>query len=397
MENDSCTKPVLDEPCFSIITDFDSPLPSKPIVDCNSNRGGDEIRDILNDLSSRLDLLSIDRRRGTHKLDEDCSGLFPGGDIEKQTDVLDFASTTSPFSGSPPGVNNTVGDGVLNGCDEGYLLNNSSCNNFVDKLHKTDGSGQGLTKNELGGAGGKLMTQGNSVGSNVEEEEQSNLGIESEGVNYIKRESKTETITHVKMKHESKRVDERIRLGRQSYMHILRDEEEDKGESFICSGKKEAEDIEMHGFKESYVIDLSDDSADDDSVLEEKGSITFSCSRYDYNLPAPIANMLYPHQRDGLKWLWTLHCQGKGGILGDDMGLGKTMQVNSLVRVYTLLVIHPMLLINIICDELQICGFLAGLFHSKLIKRAMVVAPKTLLPHWIKELSCVGLSEKIRE
>lgn len=45
----------------------------------------------------------------------------------------------------------------------------------------------------------------------------------------------------------------------------------------------------------------------------------------------------------------------------------------------------------------QICGFLAGLFHSRLIKRALIVAPKTLLPHWIKELSVVGLSEKTRE
>ncbi|KAI9114415.1 hypothetical protein K1719_014643 [Acacia pycnantha] len=62
--------------------------------------------------------------------------------------------------------------------------------------------------------------------------------------------------------------------------------------------------------------------------------------------------------------------EGKGGILGDDMGLGKTM---------------------------QICSFLAGLFNSHLIKRALVVAPKTLLPHWIKELSVVGLSEKTRE
>ncbi|KAM0069360.1 putative DNA helicase chromatin remodeling SNF2 family [Helianthus debilis subsp. tardiflorus] len=62
--------------------------------------------------------------------------------------------------------------------------------------------------------------------------------------------------------------------------------------------------------------------------------------------------------------------EGKGGILGDDMGLGKTM---------------------------QICGFLAGLFHSKLIKRVLVVAPKTLLPHWMKELGVVNLSRITRE
>jgi hypothetical protein len=53
--------------------------------------------------------------------------------------------------------------------------------------------------------------------------------------------------------------------------------------------------------------------------------------------------------------------------------------------------------LNFICFVLQICSFLAGLFHSKLIKRALVVAPKTLLSHWIKELSVVGLSAKTRE
>ena len=46
-----------------------------------------------------------------------------------------------------------------------------------------------------------------------------------------------------------------------------------------------------------------------------------------YKLPGRIFKMLYPHQREGLRWLWVLHCRGTGGILGDDMGLGKTLQV----------------------------------------------------------------------
>ena len=73
-------------------------------------------------------------------------------------------------------------------------------------------------------------------------------------------------------------------------------------------------------------VDTFDDS-EEDSVLEAKTSITFIGAKHTYKLPGEIAKMLYPHQRDGLKWLWSLHCQGKGGILGDDMGLGKTMQV----------------------------------------------------------------------
>lgn len=77
---------------------------------------------------------------------------------------------------------------------------------------------------------------------------------------------------------------------------------------------------------------LEDD--DDDSVQEfdhfepqNDGSITLTGPKSTYKLPGKIGKMLYPHQREGLKWLWSLHCLGKGGILGDDMGLGKTMQV----------------------------------------------------------------------
>ncbi|KQK05279.1 hypothetical protein BRADI_2g19130v3 [Brachypodium distachyon] len=52
------------------------------------------------------------------------------------------------------------------------------------------------------------------------------------------------------------------------------------------------------------------------------------------------------------------------------MGLGKTMQVSA---------------------------FLAGLFHSGLIRRVLVLAPKTLISHWVKELSLVGLKHKISD
>lgn len=52
-----------------------------------------------------------------------------------------------------------------------------------------------------------------------------------------------------------------------------------------------------------------------------------SCASRTYELSGKISRMLYSHQREGLKWLWGLHCSGTGGILGDDMGLGKTMQV----------------------------------------------------------------------
>ncbi len=49
-----------------------------------------------------------------------------------------------------------------------------------------------------------------------------------------------------------------------------------------------------------------------------------------YILQSKIAKILYPHQCEGIRWLWGLHVKKMGGILGDDMGLGKTMQVSLL-------------------------------------------------------------------
>ncbi|XP_024537177.1 protein CHROMATIN REMODELING 24 isoform X1 [Selaginella moellendorffii] len=92
--------------------------------------------------------------------------------------------------------------------------------------------------------------------------------------------------------------------------------------------------------------------------------------RWKFILPGNVSSILYEHQHEGLRWLWRLHLQRRGGILGDDMGLGKTM---------------------------QIAAFLCGLFHSKLIKRALIVAPKTLIPHWGKELNVVGLGRKVKD
>ncbi|GFR41048.1 hypothetical protein Agub_g1691 [Astrephomene gubernaculifera] len=92
--------------------------------------------------------------------------------------------------------------------------------------------------------------------------------------------------------------------------------------------------------------------------------------KQQYVLPAPTAKKLYPHQVQGVKWLFNLFDMQRGGILGDDMGLGKTMQCSA---------------------------FLAGLFNSGLVRRAIIIAPKTLLPHWIKELGVCGLKGLTRE
>ena len=77
-------------------------------------------------------------------------------------------------------------------------------------------------------------------------------------------------------------------------------------------------------------------------------------------IPAWINDRLFPYQRTGLQWMWELHRQQAGGIIGDEMGLGKTV---------------------------QICAYLGSLASSRKTKSILIIAPTTLLQHWLKELS----------
>ncbi|KAL4204403.1 hypothetical protein AMTRI_Chr01g131870 [Amborella trichopoda] len=168
-------------------------------------------------------------------------------------------------------------------------------------------------------------------------------------------------------------------------------DEDDDGDSFCSTtssplldqvGSSSSGDASKSSASESILVNLSDDDEDEEynrcrsaesqfeDPVEDAEPVMFSNGSETCKLSGNIAKMLYPHQHDGLKWLWSLHCKKTGGILGDDMGLGKTMQV---------------------------AAFLSGLFASSLIKRVLIVSPKTLLQHWIRELSTVGLSGRIRE
>ncbi|GAX09892.1 DNA excision repair protein ERCC-6 [Fistulifera solaris] len=77
-------------------------------------------------------------------------------------------------------------------------------------------------------------------------------------------------------------------------------------------------------------------------------------------IPAWINNRLFGYQRESLEWMWELHQQQVGGIIGDEMGLGKTVQVSS---------------------------FLGVMAASRKLRSILVVAPATMLQHWLNELS----------
>ena len=77
------------------------------------------------------------------------------------------------------------------------------------------------------------------------------------------------------------------------------------------------------------------------------------------HVPGEIYNNLFEYQKTCVQWLWELHQQEVGGLVGDEMGLGKTIQVIS---------------------------FLASLGYSRLLKGpVLIVCPATVLKQWVQE------------
>ncbi|GAA0156845.1 damaged DNA-binding protein [Lithospermum erythrorhizon] len=303
-------------PKFLEVEDIDSPPPTSKIEggnygDCASN----EIRDILNDLSSKLDFLSIEKKRPAKKTELVENSVESGVQIlQEEKNYRDYKTTASMFS--------------------------NLSDSFSDSIDGSRAVGVVVTKND--------------------KEWGTRTGLRDDG--FSAKVSKPQIRSDM-----TKEIEVKKYGGKVSYSKALEKVEDDSDDCVVLSGKS----VVWKGMKRNEKIKQDSKEVNEmydygEAIFtESKDLFTLSDPKSSYRLPSGIAQMLYPHQRDGLKWLWSLHCQRKGGILGDDMGLGKTM---------------------------QICGFLAGLYHSKLIKRTLIVAPKTLLPHWIKELSAVGLS-----
>uniref|UniRef100_H0WIW2 DNA excision repair protein ERCC-6 n=1 Tax=Otolemur garnettii TaxID=30611 RepID=H0WIW2_OTOGA len=105
-------------------------------------------------------------------------------------------------------------------------------------------------------------------------------------------------------------------------------------------------------------LKLGEDSEESDAEFDE-----------GFKVPGFLFKKLFKYQQTGVRWLWELHCQQAGGILGDEMGLGKTI---------------------------QIIAFLAGLSYSKIRTRGsnyryeglgptIIVCPTTVMHQWVKE------------
>lgn len=106
------------------------------------------------------------------------------------------------------------------------------------------------------------------------------------------------------------------------------------------------------------VVSSSYDNGNDYKVESEDNEPPSVTLEGGLKIPNTIFSKLFDYQKVGVQWLWELHCQRAGGIIGDEMGLGKTIQVIS---------------------------FLGALHFSKMYKPSIVICPVTLLRQWKRE------------
>ncbi|KAL2236418.1 protein CHROMATIN REMODELING 8 [Sesamum indicum] len=100
-----------------------------------------------------------------------------------------------------------------------------------------------------------------------------------------------------------------------------------------------------------------DDSLEDVEDVDDEGP-PFLTLEGGLKIPETIFSNLFDYQKVGVQWLWELHCQRAGGIIGDEMGLGKTV---------------------------QILAFLGSLHFSGMYKPSIIICPVTLLRQWRRE------------
>ncbi|KAL8523143.1 hypothetical protein ACS0TY_013205 [Phlomoides rotata] len=105
--------------------------------------------------------------------------------------------------------------------------------------------------------------------------------------------------------------------------------------------------------------DLKSSSNEDDSLEDVDDEVpSFVTLEGGLKIPETIFSKLFDYQKVGVQWLWELHCQKAGGIIGDEMGLGKTI---------------------------QILAFLGSLHFSGMYKPSIIICPVTLLQQWKRE------------
>jgi hypothetical protein len=81
------------------------------------------------------------------------------------------------------------------------------------------------------------------------------------------------------------------------------------------------EDWIQHGLDKMPSLDLLREDTDYANHLP--GAVEYNGG---FHVPAWINNRLFEYQRTGVQWMWELHQQYVGGIVGDEMGLGTLLR-----------------------------------------------------------------------
>ena len=286
-----------DLPSFSMITDFGSPSPHlEPKEERHGGGGQNEIMDILDDLTSKLGTMSIKKKKDIQSSDSES--------VKPSFSLISDLSESSSKAGA-----DSLSDRQGN---VGFSIREEKASNV------------------FAGERGERVS---NVGKHQPFSGQQHYVAKSEGYrpdyNLDRGKGKLEEVDRSLKTTRHVEVSEKLRSVGRSNAARLRDlDDDDDDDCVVLTGKKAAE-MKIHLEKPTKPARSHNTAthAYEEKVSEDEGSITFTGPKSSYTLRGKIATILYPHQREGLKWLWSLHIQEKGGILGDDMGLGKTMQV----------------------------------------------------------------------
>lgn len=127
------------------------------------------------------------------------------------------------------------------------------------------------------------------------------------------------------------------------------------GKKWRKLASREGEPLEESDAKGDVVTCSNEEEDQEDVDAPEASFVTLEGG---LKIPETIFSELFDYQKVGVQWLWELHCQRAGGIIGDEMGLGKTIQVLS---------------------------FLGALHFSNMYKPSIIICPVTLLRQWRRE------------
>ena len=139
----------------------------------------------------------------------------------------------------------------------------------------------------------------------------------------------------------------------------------DEAEQFLDATKQLKNELALEGqidiSKLPYILEIYENINQlefNQPLLEVQQSFEDLGVIKDETSPNFLAQ-LKPFQMEGFIWMKLLHFRRLGGLLADDMGLGKTIQVLS---------------------------FLSYLAETKQVTPTLIVAPKTLIDNWQKEM-----------